>query len=94
MVNVVNNFTYTQPDGRPDLDIGVALNKACDEQMLQMEYIAKRLVYPDQNLTLSFFGNPKKGVRFIIECDDAQMVDRLQKVLKEFEQQQDADFFG
>jgi hypothetical protein len=84
MVTVIDSFIYAKPDGRPDLDIGKTLNKSYQEDMRKMESLVRVLNRKNIPIRLTYYGNTKDGLKFIVDCSDEILKDRIIRDLQQF----------
>lgn len=76
-IRVVNSFKYRNADLHPELDLGEEINAGYNKDMRALVAIAKMLNGDRSNLSISFWGDTDKGLRFSIDGDNQQIREQV-----------------
>lgn len=69
-IKVVNSFTYRKADLHPELDLGKEINDSFTKDMTQLVTMARMMNTDRFELSIIFWGDTDKGLRFSVECDN------------------------
>lgn len=76
-IKVVNSFTYRKADLHPELDLGKEINDSFTKDMTQLVTMARMMNTDRFELSIIFWGDTDKGLRFSVECDNQQMLEKV-----------------
>ena len=76
-IKVVNSFDYRKVDLNPELDLGKEINESYTKDMRELVTMASMMNADQFELSISFWGDTDKGLRFSVECDNQQMLEKV-----------------